>query len=74
LNASAALARKAKVDVLTTAFTEHYLFRSLLRRKGFIETSEKFTLVTRVPKASTLELDARIFKRWFINWFDHDFV
>jgi len=74
LNASAALARRAKVDVLTTAFTEHYPFRSLLRRKCFIETSEKFTLVTRVPKASTLELEASIFKRWFINWFDHDFV
>jgi hypothetical protein len=74
LNTSAALARQAKVDVLTTAFTEHYPFRSMLRRKGFIETSEKFTLVTRIPKASTLELDASIFKRWFINWFDHDFV
>jgi len=74
LNASAAIARQTKVDMLTTAFTEHYPFRSLLRRKGFIETSEKFTLVTRVPKASTLELDSSIFKRWFINWFDHDFV
>jgi hypothetical protein len=74
LDASAAIARQAKVDMLTTAFTEHYPFRSQLRRKGFIETSEKFTLVTRVPKASTLELDASIFKRWFINWFDHDFV
>ena len=74
LDASAALAKRAKVDVLTAAFAEHYPFRSLLRRKGFIETPEKFTLVTRVPKASTLELDASIFKRWFINWFDHDFV
>ena len=74
LDAAAALAREAKVDVLTTAFAEHYPFRSLLRRKGFIETPEKFTLVTRVPKTSTLELDASIFKRWFINWFDHDFV
>ena len=74
LDAAAALARKSKVDVLTTAFAEHYPFRSLLRRKGFIETPEKFTLVTRVPKARTLELDASIFKRWFINWFDHDFV
>ncbi|CAN1568094.1 hypothetical protein MCERE10_03833 [Burkholderiaceae bacterium] len=74
LDAAAALAREAKVDVLTTAFAEHYPFRSLLCRKGFFETAEKFTLVTRVPKASTLELDASIFKRWFINWFDHDFV
>ena len=73
-DASAALAKRAEVDVLTTAFAEHYPFRLLLRRKGFIETPEKFTLVTRVPKASTLELDASIFKRWFINWFDHDFV
>ncbi len=74
LNAAAELAATERVDLLTTAFAEHYQFCPLLRRKGFIATREKFTLVTRAPKGSDLELDANIFKHWFINWFDHDFV
>ena len=74
MNASVPIAAKEKVDLVTTAFPAHYRFCQLLYRKGFISTSEKFTLITRLPQDSTITFNQNDFKRWFINWFDHDFV
>lgn len=68
------IAKAEGVDFISTAFAQHYAFKKLMTRKGFIRTKEKFTLVTRTPKDSDLSLRADIFSQWFINWFDHDFV
>jgi hypothetical protein len=68
-----AYARTVKADLVATAMTNHHLYRGCLVRKGFIKTSKKFTVVTHFPK-NTINLTSTIFKDWFINWFDHDFV
>ncbi len=68
------IAKTEGVDFISTAFTQHYAYKKLMMRKGFIKTKEKFTLVIRTPKDSNLSLRANIFSQWFINWFDHDFV
>jgi hypothetical protein len=68
------IAKAEGVDFISTAFAQHYAFKKLMTRKGFIKTKEKFTLVTRTPKDSDLSLKANVFSQWFINWFDHDFV
>ena len=68
------LAKEEQVDFISTVFPAHYNFKKLMIKKGFIPTKEKFTLVTRTPKDSELSLKKDIFKQWFINWFDHDFV
>lgn len=68
------LAKEAQVDFISTAFPAHYSFKKLMIKKGFIPTTEKFTLVTRTPKDGELALKKDMFKHWFINWFDHDFV
>ena len=74
LNHCAKIAKQENVDFISTAFPKHYCFRKLLQRKGFIETKEKFTLVIRIPKESELAIQPADFNRWFISWFDHDFV
>lgn len=74
VNQCSLLAKEKQVDFISTAFPAHYSFKKLMIKKGFIPTKEKFTLVTRTPKDSELTLKKDIFKQWFINWFDHDFV
>lgn len=74
VNQCSLLAKEAQVDFISTVFPEHYSFKKLMIKKGFIPTKEKFTLVTRTPKDSVLTLKKNNFKQWFINWFDHDFV
>lgn len=68
------LAREEHVDFISTVFPGHYNFKKQMIKKGFIPTKEKFTLVTRTPLESKLSLNKDIFKQWFVNWFDHDFV
>jgi hypothetical protein len=67
-------AKRQKVDFISTVCANHYAFKALMLRKGFIPTKEKFALVVRTPKEGSLVLPASIFKDWFISWFDHDFV
>ncbi len=74
LDHCATVARDENVDLIATAFPEHYCFRNLLKRKGFFRTAEKFTLVTKASGGTALPMNSDTFDQWFINWFDHDFV
>lgn len=61
------------VDLIATAMSNFHPFRKYLMRSGFIKSSEKFTVVAYATKEQ-LNLLCFSFKKWFINWFDHDFV
>ncbi len=45
-----------------------------LKHCGFLRTPEKFTLVVNYPKSKKLFTDENYDKKWFVSWFDHDFV
>lgn len=67
-------AQTTKVDLVTTALTDHDNLRRLLYKSGFIRTAERFSIVTHCPKYFLKEPISALFPRWRLNWFDHDYV
>lgn len=64
----------ANVDLMATSLTDHDDLRSAFQKVGFIRTSEKFSIVAHYPKSFLADPIANQFKRWRLNWFDHDYV
>jgi hypothetical protein len=62
------------VDIAVAMLSEHSPIRRILRRWGFFESPEQFTLVLHEPRNARLKLAARPPQDWHVTWFDHDFV
>ena len=62
------------VDIAVTMMNEHSPFRRVLRRWGFVESPEQFTLLIHEPGNAGHALASRPARDWHITWFDHDFV
>ena len=68
-------AARGRVDVAATIINPASPFTASLRRAGYLTTPETFTLVVHAPKdAPPPAFDERLFARWHLTWFEHDYV
>jgi len=68
------LAISEGVDIAVAMMSEHSPFRRILRRWGFVESPEQFTLIVHEPRNARRTLATRPPQDWHVTWFDHDFV
>lgn len=67
-------AQQQNVDLVSILISPVDELLNELKRCGFLKSPEKFTLVVNYPKSKKLFLDENYDKKWFVSWFDHDFV
>jgi hypothetical protein len=68
-------AHRNGAEVIATIANPNSNLVPILRRNGYLRTSEDFSLVIQAPKGSReAEILSRAFKDWHITWFDHDYV
>jgi hypothetical protein len=66
---------RSRADVAATIVNPASPLLGDLRRAGYLETPETFTLVVHAPKdAPPPVFDERLFARWHLTWFEHDYV
>ena len=74
LAAAHRVAVAARVDMAVCMLNPHSPLLPALRRCGYLEAPEAFTLMVHVPPQSPARLDENLFRQWHLTWFDHDYV
>jgi hypothetical protein len=64
----------AGVEMAVCMLNPHSPLLPALRRYGFMEAPESFTLIVHEPPQSSVGLDDEFYRRWHLTWFDHDYV
>jgi hypothetical protein len=68
------LALRHGVDVCATVQNPQLDLAKMLHRHGYLDSPESFTLCTHEAAISSVKLDSATFPRWFVSWFDNDYV
>lgn len=72
------LAKEFRVDLATTMVPIGSKLQKYFSRFGYLKTPEQFTLIIAQPKGKAVldipEIVRNFSKKWYITWFDHDFV
>lgn len=45
-----------------------------LKRAGFVRAPEGFNMIVHEPKGTTSKFTSDVLSRWYVTWFDHDYV
>jgi hypothetical protein len=63
-----------QVDLAVCMFNANSPLIPVLRRCGFLRTSEAFTIIVHQPKDASFRVDMETLKNWHYTWFEHDYV
>lgn len=66
--------KSSGVDLIATVVQPDSWIAERFRRWGFLKSPEQFEFVVHQPKGSTLALSEESFAKWYLTWFEHDYV